>query len=249
MPDLNSLSPSGSPSLRSIPHTAHPSQPRDTYRPPTPTSSSPLLRSTPHLDRRPSSNLAAFNLDSFPPSPHASHHRAPSLGELHQELENEQEAQVNRMLGQIRQQQVEIQRLQQGTQAQQSSQSRSQHHSRTPSQTLSLPINVQTAELPLSNIPYAGANTVLPRSTSSSVSRQSSAASMRRQSRRSNSGYGEGGMSPSMLERDDAERFSAEAAMVQRENQMLKVRIRELEQLVRGQQETGSAATTASARM
>jgi len=31
------------------------------------------------------------------------HNRAPSLGELHQELENEQEFQVNRLLAQIRQ--------------------------------------------------------------------------------------------------------------------------------------------------
>jgi hypothetical protein len=42
------------------------------------------------------------------------HHRAPSIGEIHQELEAEQEAQVNRLLQQIRQQQVEIQRLQTG---------------------------------------------------------------------------------------------------------------------------------------
>ncbi|PHH65352.1 hypothetical protein CDD81_2764 [Ophiocordyceps australis] len=40
------------------------------------------------------------------------HHRAPSLGELHQELEAEQEASVNRLLQMIRQQQLELQRLQ-----------------------------------------------------------------------------------------------------------------------------------------
>lgn len=38
--------------------------------------------------------------------------RAPSLGELHQELEAEQEAQVNRLLHMIRQQQVQLQQLQ-----------------------------------------------------------------------------------------------------------------------------------------
>lgn len=42
------------------------------------------------------------------------HHRAPSLGELHQELEAEQEAHVNRLLQMIRQQQLELQRLQAG---------------------------------------------------------------------------------------------------------------------------------------
>lgn len=40
------------------------------------------------------------------------HNRAPSLGELHQELEAEQEAQVNRLLLQIRQQQAQILHLQ-----------------------------------------------------------------------------------------------------------------------------------------
>ncbi|KAK8118667.1 uncharacterized protein PG998_003293 [Apiospora kogelbergensis] len=48
-----------------------------------------------------------------------SHHRdrAPSLGELHQELEAEQEAQVNRLLQMIRLQQVQLQHLQ-GSQGQ-----------------------------------------------------------------------------------------------------------------------------------
>ncbi|KAL3303584.1 fad dependent oxidoreductase [Colletotrichum asianum] len=40
------------------------------------------------------------------------HNRAPSLGELHQELEAEQEAQVNRLLHMIRQQQLQLQQLQ-----------------------------------------------------------------------------------------------------------------------------------------
>ncbi|KAF4126748.1 hypothetical protein GMORB2_0485 [Geosmithia morbida] len=52
-------------------------------------------------------------LSGSPPmtaDPH--HHRAPSLGELHQELEAEQEAHVNRLLQMIRQQQLDLQRLQ-----------------------------------------------------------------------------------------------------------------------------------------
>ncbi|RAO66820.1 uncharacterized protein BHQ10_002832 [Talaromyces amestolkiae] len=40
------------------------------------------------------------------------HQRAPSLGELHQELEQEQEAQVNRLLQMIRQQQLQLHQLQ-----------------------------------------------------------------------------------------------------------------------------------------
>ncbi|KAL9116393.1 MAG: hypothetical protein Q9187_007081, partial [Circinaria calcarea] len=41
------------------------------------------------------------------------HQRAPSLGELHQELEQEQEAQVNRLLQMIRLQQAQLQAIQQ----------------------------------------------------------------------------------------------------------------------------------------
>lgn len=41
------------------------------------------------------------------------HDRSPSLGELHQEMEAEQEASVNRLLVQIREQQVQIRQLQQ----------------------------------------------------------------------------------------------------------------------------------------
>ncbi|KAG7148911.1 hypothetical protein HYQ46_002198 [Verticillium longisporum] len=42
------------------------------------------------------------------------HNRAPSLGELHQELEAEQEAQVNRLLHTIREQQLQLQQLRDG---------------------------------------------------------------------------------------------------------------------------------------
>ncbi|RMY69564.1 hypothetical protein D0862_14855 [Hortaea werneckii] len=45
---------------------------------------------------------------AFPPASRPPHHRHPSLGELHQELENEQEAQVNRLLHLIRIQQDQL---------------------------------------------------------------------------------------------------------------------------------------------
>lgn len=51
-----------------------------------------------------------------PESPH-SHSRTLSLGELHQELENEQEFQVNRLLQQIRQLQDQVDKQQQGESA------------------------------------------------------------------------------------------------------------------------------------
>lgn len=72
---------------------------------------SPRSRPPARMERRRSSNLindsltsssaASPTLDHNLPNPQQ-HHRAPSLGELHQELESEHEAQVNRLLAQIR---------------------------------------------------------------------------------------------------------------------------------------------------
>lgn len=67
---------------------------------------------------RRSSNISSPNaLSSSSPfliatggDPH--HNRSPSLGELHQEMEAEQEASVNRLLVQIRDQQAHIRQLQ-----------------------------------------------------------------------------------------------------------------------------------------
>ncbi|KAI7155273.1 hypothetical protein KC349_g7117 [Hortaea werneckii] len=53
---------------------------------------------------------------AFPPAS-SPHHRHPSLGELHQELENEQEAQVNRLLHMIRLQQDQLAAFQQRQQS------------------------------------------------------------------------------------------------------------------------------------
>ncbi|RMY55823.1 hypothetical protein D0865_03970 [Hortaea werneckii] len=53
---------------------------------------------------------------AFPPAS-PPHHRHPSLGELHQELENEQEAQVNRLLHMIRLQQDQLAAFQQRQQS------------------------------------------------------------------------------------------------------------------------------------
>ncbi|KAL3955651.1 hypothetical protein ACCO45_011214 [Purpureocillium lilacinum] len=61
-----------------------------------------------------SQRLSPQPLSGSPLTADPHHHRAPSLGELHQELEAEQEAHVNRLLQMIRQQQLELQRLQAG---------------------------------------------------------------------------------------------------------------------------------------
>lgn len=103
-PDLNSLPNTASPTVHansggtggSNSHSPHAS----------PRQRSPTLhhRSSPrlHLQRRTSSRLGSFSLnDSTSSSPvtadAAYHHRQPSLGELHQELEEEQEGHVVRL--------------------------------------------------------------------------------------------------------------------------------------------------------
>lgn len=58
----------------------------------------------------PPSSSSPFLIGTGGGDPH--HQRAPSLGELHQEMEAEQEASVNRLLHQIRDQQAQIRQLQ-----------------------------------------------------------------------------------------------------------------------------------------
>lgn len=172
-----------------------------------------------------------------------SHHRdrAPSLGELHQELEAEQEAQVNRLLQMIRQQQVQLQHLQafQGGQ---------------PASTVAAEDGTPTSELP-SSLPSQQANPAplspyppLPPLSSSTprspvISHPRSSFDINRSERpsrrsshatssprlRSTSISAEGG-EPWLLGggRDESAFYQAETQSLVRENQMLRHRIREL---------------------
>ncbi|KAI4110017.1 MAG: hypothetical protein L6R37_000150 [Teloschistes peruensis] len=162
------------------------------------------------------------------------HHRAPSLGELHQELEQEQEAQVNRLLEMIRQQQVQLQQMQ-------------QHANYTPAtSTAAVDNSTPTSERSFSfpNVPASApisinnprARSPIPRS-SVELSRQSS-----RQSR-TPSRTGSPSIRPMSAglqahgdewllsggSQSDAAYYQAETLALTRENQMLKLRIRELE--------------------
>jgi len=163
------------------------------------------------------------------------HHRAPSLGELHQELEAEQEAQVNRLLQQIRQQQLELSRLREGNPSalaenssavsersiqgtpipQQGSQQSLQHaappssYSRSPSFRHNRMSGGDLTRADLhrrSRTPSRGAS---PRLRSTSISQESG-------------DWALGG-------RDESAFYQAETQMLTRENQMLRHRIRELE--------------------
>ncbi|KAL4910088.1 hypothetical protein BDW74DRAFT_144417 [Aspergillus multicolor] len=180
---------------------------------------------------------ARTSLFNFPNSPimgfgDPHHHRAPSLGELHQELEQEQEAQVNRLLSTIRNQELRIQHLEQ------------QHQSAIDDAT---PSSERSVSFP----PGASLSTLGTRTSTQLPSSLSS--------RRPSQGYAHSpnlraadstrdmaapewvvgpGLSPGesigrrgSLSREDqgSSFYQAEAASLARENQMLRQRIRELE--------------------
>ncbi|KAL8665744.1 MAG: hypothetical protein Q9202_002054 [Teloschistes flavicans] len=178
------------------------------------------------------------------------HHRAPSLGELHQELEQEQEAQVNRLLEMIRQQQVQLQQMQQAANYTPATSTAAVDNS-TPTSERSFSFPNVPASAPIS-INNPRARSPIPRS-SVELSRQSS-----RQSRTpSRTGspsirpmsaglqaHGDDWMlsAGSQSSRDDAAFYQAETLALTRENQMLKLRIRELER----QLNEGSSASANS---
>ncbi|KAF2089445.1 hypothetical protein K490DRAFT_37250 [Saccharata proteae CBS 121410] len=174
---------------------------------------------------------------SWPASPH--HQRAPSLGELHQELESEQEAQVNRLLNMIRTQQAQIASLRS---ANQQPASNSAIDDSTPSseRSLSLPQSAAASQQNVSQIapprprsPLAQAQTPLSRNSSYRRSRNSSrtgSPSLRPVSSAVSdaSDWVLAGANAMTSNRDESAFYQAETQMLTRENQMLKMRIREL---------------------
>ncbi|KAF1940003.1 hypothetical protein EJ02DRAFT_407302 [Clathrospora elynae] len=179
---------------------------------------------------------------AWPHSPH--HERTPSLGELHQELESEQEGQVNRLLNMIRTQQAQINTLQ----ASQPPTSASAVDDSTPTSERSMsipppfPQSTHVSPPIISPLPSAAQ----PRSRSpfgfGSISRQSSFADRSRHGSHTGSpalrpvsGQAGGPFDPhDMLPgpatgRDESAFYQAETSNLTRENQMLKLRIRELE--------------------
>ncbi|KAH8880625.1 hypothetical protein GQ53DRAFT_890625 [Thozetella sp. PMI_491] len=133
------------------------------------------------------------------------HSRAPSLGEIHQELENEQEFQVNRLLQEIRRLQVQVQRQQSG----QSDEAVSDRAVPLPIQTSGVSVSFDMARADLqrwSRTPSRGAS---PRLRATSIS-------------------GESGDQFALGGRDESTFYQAETQMLVRENQMLRHRIREL---------------------
>ncbi|CEJ53723.1 hypothetical protein PMG11_00068 [Penicillium brasilianum] len=178
------------------------------------------------------------------------HQRAPSLGELHQELEQEQEAQVNRLLQMIRSQQAQLQQYQQQNQQHNSSASGTAVIDET-----TTPASERSATFfPPIPPPATGPSNRL--SISSHSNRRSSrppsqAASPNLRPRDPSRGPEGTEAFPSLREsssrrssRDEGAYYQAEAAMLSRENQMLRQRIRELERQIHDM--TTSTRPTAS---
>ncbi|KAM5454333.1 hypothetical protein MaudCBS49596_002350 [Microsporum audouinii] len=166
------------------------------------------------------------------------HQRTPSLGELHQELEQEQEAQVNRLLLMIRNQQAQLQQLQQ-----------SQQQPPTAGGTAiddSTPTSERSFSFPaIPPLPAPGQRASFPMGSSLSARRGSSTAMTPHAPIHPSGSQAETGTSTGSNDwlqlsesngrrgsRDESAYYQAETAALSRENQMLKVRIRELERQV-----------------
>ncbi|KAJ2903476.1 uncharacterized protein MKZ38_009875 [Zalerion maritima] len=163
--------------------------------------------------------------------------RQPSLGELHQELEAEQEAQVNRLLVMIREQQLQLNQLQ-ANQGQNTNQSAiddsvsnngatppilasatSTHHHNLPSVSGSVPRSPSFPRHPRSSFDLA--RTDLHRRSRT----PSRGASPRMRAGSIHTEHD----NLSLSGRDESALYQAETHMLTRENQMLRHRIRELE--------------------
>ncbi|KAK4042831.1 hypothetical protein C8A01DRAFT_44188 [Parachaetomium inaequale] len=173
------------------------------------------------------------------------HNRAPSLGELHQELENEQEFQVNRLLAQIRDLQQQVQRQQQQNPSGVAGDEASDR---------SVPMPVPVPNMTASPQPVFSSSGSLPRSpvfprSSFDMAR----ADLRQRSRtpsrhasprlRSTSISADSGEQWALGGRDESAFYQAESQMLVRENQMLRHRIRELERQLSELQGTGTSLT------
>ncbi|KAJ3551338.1 hypothetical protein NPX13_g11386 [Xylaria arbuscula] len=181
------------------------------------------------------------------------HNRAPSLGELHQELEAEQEAQVhhwhqNRLLHMIRQQQLQLQQLQ-ATHGQPQSTVAAEDPPSTSDRSASLshPPGVPPA------LPTPSGS--IPRSPSISQPRSSfdlARDALHRRSRTPSRGASSPRLRSTSISqegephlsgvRDETSYYQAETQSLIRENQMLRHRIRELERLI-SEANTGAPVT------
>ncbi|EME86891.1 uncharacterized protein MYCFIDRAFT_202689 [Pseudocercospora fijiensis CIRAD86] len=207
--------------------------------------SSPSTAGSRRMSRR------SFALNTADPH----HPRQPSLGELHQELENEQEAQVNRLLHMIRVQQDQLAAMQRQQNSPVDSSPTTADNTTaaaTPS-TLATPAGtaVTEASSPHSNSTTAAAAAHPHFNRPHSLSRRSSALISTPGSRGTSPALRpqNGSLGPLTEDfllggtRDETAFYQAETQTLTRENQMLKLRIRELERQI---SEMGGASSSAT---
>lgn len=169
------------------------------------------------------------------PSRDPHHLRTPSLGEIHQELEQEQEAQVNRLLQMIRTQQQQLQQLQAASGQAASTppaideSTPAFEHSTSSSINIaqSQPLSTTTPRSPITN-PNPRGSFDIGRGDLNRRSRTPSRTASPRM--RSTSISADAGEPWNLGGRDESAFYQAETQMMIRENQMLRQRIRELGQ-------------------
>ncbi|KAI9811833.1 MAG: hypothetical protein M1827_005184 [Pycnora praestabilis] len=175
------------------------------------------------------------------------HQRAPSLGEIHQELEQEQEAQVNRLLQMIRQQEAQLQQIQQASGT--SGSTAVDDSTPTSDRSFSFPTMAPTTitnPRPRSPAPRSSFDLSRQPSRRSRNSSRTTSPALRPVSA-SLSGQGEeqAWSLSSSGNRDESAFYQAETQNLTRENQMLRFRIRELERQL-SESNTASVAHTPS---
>ncbi|KAI9696845.1 MAG: hypothetical protein M1836_005207 [Candelina mexicana] len=162
------------------------------------------------------------------------HHRAPSLGEIHQELEQEQEAHVNRLLQMIRLQQAQLQQAQQQQSTAMAQSTAVDDSTPTSERSFSFPA------VPPTTIANPRPRSPAPRSSfdlsrrSSQRSRASNRSPALRPVSAGLTGHSDeqGWLLGGSGSRDESAYYQAETQTLTRENQMLRMRIRELERQV-----------------
>lgn len=169
------------------------------------------------------------------------HQRQPSLGELHNELEQEQESQVNRMLQMIRDQQLQLDSLRsaQGDHSRHSSQQNSAVAGGSGALIDDFPPAPEHSPSFASVHPVIPAGVTAPRRISRNPSSANRSPALRPLPGHESSISSSIDWPPSPIEntrrnsiRDESAYYQAETAALTRENQMLRVRIRDLEKQV-----------------
>ncbi|KIX04089.1 uncharacterized protein Z518_07642 [Rhinocladiella mackenziei CBS 650.93] len=170
------------------------------------------------------------------------HQRQPSLGDIHNELEQEQEAQVNRMLQMIREQQLQLDALRNSQNEQPSTRSSQRNFAVTGNSHAIVDDETPASERSISFPSIHPAVPAAPQPTRR-ISRGPSSASrspaLRPLLGHESSIGTSGDWPPSPIEsaarnsfRDESAFYQAETANLTRENQMLRMRIRELEKQI-----------------